>query len=605
MGLLLNLPNGSNSGQTHTIIDIYRVVRLYERNGHLYFQIRDENGLVIVSTEGSGLNFCSGLTYYVKVYRNSDSTQHKIGIEVFDKCNYEINFSTIDLTFDTELVLGAQDVDNGYASNLVHNSYLSGFFLVRGLLTKDDDIAYWLRGEPLVGTQVFLRLDENAGIVILDSSGFGNTGYIDGYSSECRGVHDRFFSWQNFYGFSTGAHVKTLLPLLDLDDNALVPSLMRSKKTDIYGNDLEYAGRIRMAARIEDIATLKADGVVWGRVSNPQKLQLRPGQDKFSIVGVFERTDISTGVIMSVGDRYRIEFSGTGKLTVSLGGQISDVSVPIGVSVYMLNVGLTTCEVWVNNVLLATLPVGSVYSGGGYADFLSVGGGSVLNDGVVAFLGVREGTMTESERNTWFEHLKLEGTYRAAYYFYSFINKIFDVSGYLNHMDLIDYSDTVWSGRQSVMPYLVGGFTELYSDRENLLNPIVVPFDKNGTKISWNVYGSGQVEIEYEDKGGLLLFDAYINFNPYGKVLGFWTRFWDKTKPEFWGALDARFLDPNPLKWNIQELTMDYLVQSLNPISYNYVFSGGRTGHFGFTVELVDLVLLNLGNNIINKPIPI
>lgn len=596
IGVFVNLPTGSDTGVTHHIFDVSRKLRLYELNGVLYFRVwKEDMSYETVSTGESGINFCNNKTYYVKAYRNAHDEQNKIGLYVYGHGTYEKGVeSGINLSFNTDLVIGARDDDNSYGYHLDVNSYLSGFYIARDILTQSNDSDYWLSGIPLVGSSLFLKLDENKSNVVLDCSGYGNHAVIDSFDDSCRAVHTNFFSWQNVYGYSTG-----------IDPAFLVPSLMISTEKDVYGDPLGYSGRVKLPVRIEDITCFRANGVCWGRMINPQRLHLRPGQDEFCIQGIFELSELSEGTLLAVGDRYRLDIVNTGFLRVHLGGQITDIELGYGLANVLLNIGKTGCDVWVNGSIVNTISVGSVYSSGGNADFLGVNGGSVLYECDVTFIGVRPALFDEESINNWFTYVHLEGSYSVAYYFYSNTEWVFDLSGYVNHLELLDYDVSVWTGKQSVMPLLVEGFTEVYPDRENLLNPVVIPFNLNGEKITWNVYGSGQVEIEYHENGGLPVFDAYVNFNPYNKVLGFWSQFWNKSNIEYWVNLDGRFYTEDVFRWNIQELNMDYLLQSLNPESYNFCFVGSITGDFGFTVEVIDLILFNIENNIIYKPIPL
>jgi hypothetical protein len=594
IGLFLNLPEGSDNGDSHNLIDVANVLNFYEQGGDLIFRVKESgNDWVVLSTAGSGVNYCDGKTRYVKLYRDAHNQENKLGLKIYGGAEYERDLDTgFSLSFDSDLVIGAQDEGNGYGYAAATGTLMSGFYMVRDILTKGDDINFWLRGVPLVGTELFLKLDENYSAVVLDCSGYENHGTIVMYEDSCRGVHTNFFSWQNYYGYSA-------------DGDFLIPSMMVSTTKDIRGQELDFPGRVRMGVKVEDIACFQAEGLVWGRIQNPKRLHLRPGQDEFSIYGIFEKTEESSGVIMSVGTRYRLEWSGTGDLRITLGGTSTDVPVADGDHTYLINVGTAQANVWIDGLLVESIPVGTVYGGGGNGDFMGVDGGSILTGGSVTFLGVREGYMSVEEIDYWFTYVKPDGEFRVAYYFYSNTNWVFDISGYVNHMELYNYDKRVWQGRQSIMPYLMGGFTEVYRDRQDLLNPVVIPFDMFGQKIVWDIYGPGQVEIEYYDKGGLLVFDAYVNFNPENKVLGFWSEFWNKSKVDYWVNLDGRFYTEDVYKWNIQELNMDYFIQSLNDEAFNFVFSGSRSGDFGFTVEVVDLVLFNTENNIIYKPIPL
>lgn len=602
IGFLINLPTGSDNGQKHIVLDVERKLQVYEQGGSLFFQIRGESeGLFSVSTSGLGVNLCDSKTHYVRVYRDSRQTQSFIGICLYDVGTIEVPVPNIDLSFTVDLYVGGLLSGNG----LVSGSYLSGLYIYKGVSSHEEDMYFWLDGVVPTGVVLFMKLDEGSGVFAFDCSGYMNTGVIGGYSDFCRGVHTNFFSWQNMFGYSTGGYASGKDPFLFIDDNVLVPSLVNGNEVDIFGNVLEFGGRVRMCARLEDITCFKANGVTWGRVLNPSPLHLRPGQDEFTILAVFDKTEQSAGVLLSVGDRYRLEYSETGEFVLSIGGVQSSFSLTMGQHICEFSIGVSSCGVWVDGELIGTTEVGGVFSGGGFVDLMSANGVSILNGVSLTFVGIREGVFTSEERTSWFSGLSLVGVFRAAYYFYSFTQTVFDISGLGNHVALFDYDVNVWEGKQSVMPYLLGGFTEIYPNRGDMLSPVVIPFDMSGKKIFWNLYGTSQVEVDYDPSGGALIFDAYVNFNPFDKELGFWTQFWNKDNEVFWKSLNTRFLGSNPFKWNLQELTMEYLVRSLHESAYNFVFSGSNTGSFGFTTELVDLVLMNTGNNIDYKPIPL
>ena len=124
--------------------------------------------------------------------------------------------------------------------------------------------------------------------------------------------------------------------------------------------------------------------------------------------------------------------------------------------------------------------------------------------------------------------------------------------------------------------------------------------------MTYDSYGEDQFNVVHENTGGLNMFDCYVNMNPYDVDLGFLTRFWDKNSSDIWAFLNGEYIRANPFLWHVNELTQTAIELSLNRNFWNYAFSGSRFKQpDGIVVEIVDLMLLNLGNNIKEKYLPV
>ena len=601
IGLYLNLPNGSNTGLTHTILSIDRVLQFYERGGVLYFTLQGPNELFTLTSESLNIDVCSGDTLYVRLYRDALETGHVMGLEIYGVGSVELPIPMLDLTSENRLVIGGMDFAGSVGEHAAPDSMFSGLYLYRGAFSREDTIDYWLRGLVPSGTHLFLRLDEGSDNITYDCSGNEADGWIENFEPLCRGVHERFFSWQNMYGYSTGAYEKSYDPELPISDDILIPALLTSP-VGVYGRPLEHVGRANISVTLERMRCLSANGTTYARLLNPQPFMFRPGQDVFTVLFVVTLKEDSGGTILSVGNRYEITVSSE-YIGITLGGVQTPVEVGYGEFVCLLEVGTQEASLWVNGQQ-HPVALGTTYGSGGFVDIMNSLGEDILHDTNLIFLGVVGGYLFTDGREEWFTNRTWSVRLAAAYYFGTNVSRIFDVSGSGNHFELADYEESVWSGRQSVMPYLLKGFSEVHLNRQNMLNPAIVPFTNDRRRIDVTLFPE-QVVVDYESNGGLPVFDGYINMNPEGKTLGFWSQFWNKLNTEVWVNLNNTYMQDDPYLWNIQELNMDYLALCLSPDAYNYVFTGNRSGRYGIMVEVVDTILLNMGNNIVPKPMNI
>jgi len=590
IGLFVKFPESSDSSSRRVLLDVPNVLKIIHEYGNIIFVVNVNGNSMVVGTEPSGINLCDGKTRLVLVSRNSYQNKSTLVLKVYGDINlkYEIDTDVHISPGYQHIVLMGEDVGNGFSYNIQKGTRVSGLFIYRGILTKDDELKYWNKGVPVSGTQLFCKLDEANGYTVFDSSGNGTNGTIQG--NPIWVSDSNFHSWQNMFGYTVLGSIRK-------------PVIMCNPDIDIENNKPTYSGRCRLHTAIQNIQSLKADGSIWGR-SNPQNLNVRPGQDTFTVLLIVEKTGEQEGYVMCIGDRVTVRYFG-GQLLISIGGNESTLQIQNGINAIELSVEQQRCEIYVNGVHDTYKQVSPYYTTGINFDILAKGGNEILNEGSIVYIALLEGLFSEEERSYWNKNGYTSKKTIIDYYMYSRTDVIFDLSGNLNHIGLFDVGEFSWSGKQSKCPRLLNGFTEIYPSRKDMLVPVVVPYDCNGKKIYHNEYGEHQVEVEYKGTGGILIFDAYINMNPDKLELGFWSTFWNKSNSNIWSTLSGQFRQDDPYMWNLQELTMDYLIRSMTEEHYNMVFSGSQEGAYGLTIELVDLVLLNLGNNMTYKPIPL
>jgi hypothetical protein len=413
-------------------------------------------------------------------------------------------------------------------------------------------------------------------------------------------------------GYSTGMFVSSEYSInsviIDseekvIDTDALIPAKLGSTK-DIFNKDLEFIGKARYNVQITDILTFKANGSTWGRMTNPSRVQFSPGMSTFSIWLCAEYVEGQNAVLLLCGNRYRIEFLNN-YLRVTVGNEYADFEVDEGVGRYVFNIDTTTCTIYYEGEVLGSFTIGTVYSSGGNFDILADNEIVIADEICLVFIGILGRLTEEVEMLVWFQTSDIVTDFEGAYYFYTKANIIFDLTESGNHIELQNYDVTVWSGRQSVMAYLCEGFSEIFISRNYVEESIIVPYSLKKNKIQYNYYGADQFEIEYKATGGMLVFDAFIDMNPENLELGFWTVFWNKLSSTIWRNITSENLLSNTYKWHLKELNMTYIVQALYSEYYNFAFVGINQGKENFVTEIVDLVLLNLGNNFKYKQIPI
>jgi len=624
IGFYVNLPVGSDDGNVHPLVTKGETVgySIHEKDGDLFFNLADGiSGPVEVSTVGSGINFADGETHLVFVDRDTRLTVPQMTLDVFEEFEKSIDTTNSFISNDNNLYLGASGPDVGAVTTAFVGTKISGFMYFRGkVLTLDEKFNYWKNGILPTNAVLYAQLDEAFGEIVYDSSGLKNHGTIRNFTVDSRSEILNGFSFQNAFGYSTGQFVEDRggevfgSPNL-IDPQSLIPFDNGNPTKDIFGNDLEFSGRVRYNIKVVDIVCWKGNGSSSANVQNPDKLEYVPGSEEFSVFWVAEEIEIEGGVLIAAGTapdfNYRYDYNPSqNKITWNVGGVSGEVAVAEGMRKVVVNVGLTEQEIFVDGVSLGTFPIGSSVTPGFGVTLFGLfdlsGNQEVLTGGSVVLIGTRGDKLSSSERIAFFaDEMEIPDFVDGLWVPSSQGTTIFDVSKNNQHADVVNFLVNVWTGEQSVIPYLANGFSQIHQSLELSSDFIIVPYDVDGNKIPHNEFGFGQVVVEHVTKDGHNIYDCYIDMNPNNVNVGFVTTFWNKLSFDIWTGLDSEFIRSNPFLWHISELNQDYFKLALDEEFFNFAFAGRAVDSNGFPVEIFDFLMVNLGNNIQVRPVPV
>ena len=542
MGLWVNLPVGSDDGTIHPLISKGETVgyKVYEKDGNIYFSLDDGVSAVEeVSTVGSGINFADGEAHLIFVERDSRLTVPQLRIHVYKEFEKSENTTNTLITNSGFLYLGASGPNGAPDTNAFLGTKLSSFTYFRGKILSDDEkYEYWKHGVLPSNAIINAQLDEAYGAVIYDSSGYSNHGSISNYASGSRSVIKNGFSHQNQYGYSSGQYVinngGTHGSPNQIDPLSYIPYNSANLEQDIFGNALEFAGRVRYNVKVVDAVCWKGNGKSSANVSNISKLEYVPGTDAFSVFWVAEEIEAVGGVLISAGTapnyNYRYSYHASqNKIEWSVGSVSGSVAVSAGWRKVVVTVETSgpTQEVWVDGVSLGTTVVGTTVTPGFvttlFADYNVSGNQNILSDGSVAMIGTKTGVMSAEDRAAFFaDDMVPPSDPDALWVPCSQGSTIFDLSKNMQHALVESLASTAWEGKQSITTYLANGFHKIYQFPKESSDFIIVPFDVDGKPIPHSEYGSLQVVAKHVSKDGHNLFDCYIDMTntPLNLVLG-------------------------------------------------------------------------------------
>lgn len=450
-----------------------------------------------------------------------------------------------------------------FGNILLGNSgiYVSGFVFNGEILTKDEILEYYFKGE-IKGPTMWFKLDDGIGDIVYDSC-FRFNGIVDGMSATDQWCTTQtgFHNWKNKVGFVKSIYDITLP--LGWDNKNKLTGLVQEVNL----------GTCKEHIRIVDIACIELTGTEKGDVVLDKTYTLNGTFLEFGFEGTPTGTLISTSCFEIKEDN--------GVLCLFVDGEL------------LVHLETGYYKMYFDNGVVYVIRNGEQYYTAEYVDatineevyLLYNGVDNNLDTCVVSNVSFNVFTDTWDNYTTLFDYL----------FYKSEKGYIYDISGKGNSLKITEGELQV--GRQNVSHKLLNGFTTFRTNGKGEL----VPNDLRNNVQILDVYEKQNYSIS--TRYGLPIIDAWLDMNPENKNTGFWTYFWDKSNTDVWQNLNGDYYRDTNYKWHIKELENKNILGILKKEYWNYLFINTEMDNSGVVIGLYDLVLFNRGSNIEPKQI--
>lgn len=604
LGLLVNIPVGGDDLTVRYLATKDSAFELYLIEGRIGIAVYEKTTGDKISIETTGRNWADSKTRFISAYRISNALESHIILDIFGDTTYKIQ-----LPLDFEI---GNTNDIYLLDNCWTQTKIGGVMIQTGLeMTVDLQHKYLMNQKFPLNDVVTYTMNNFKGNIVYDSSGLQNHALVENYTDAVWVVDSTFLNWSNLLGYSTGQYVIDAGTdqvdiggiLYPIDSESLVPIENERQYKDVLTTSAQYLGRARLNVRIEDILCYKGNGLTFG---SGLTIDFEPGVDNFSILLIINKQISLGGTIFSLGDKINVRVNPTtGNLEIDIAGQSDLYLLSDGWNKIVINIDSLNCNVQIEGVDKGSFSIGETWTSPDFRLFANISQADILTSSAALLLFNTELLSQQTIDAFFSEGTQLPIIAASAFVPMSGTDILFDVSGKQNHVTLNSYLDTVWSGRQDVLPYFLKGFKRVYDINAGFNSSVIIPFSLRGSDIPYQLY-ENQANIRVLPKRGIPIFDAYINFNPEEKEVGFYSRFWNKSSSDIWESVDPQFQIAGKLwSWNLSELNQTGLELALFSDKKRFGFVGTLRDQNNISIEVYDILLLNTGNDIDEKNIKI